>query len=101
MERHEPCLDAVRPRAEPVVVHFDDLVSKPAETVTGAIEALDLKLPSKGDQKIPTFDELRAQYPTFFRKGKAGDWKNWFTDQQERTFWEDSQDIMQQLGFDS
>lgn len=82
----------------PVIVHFNDLVANPVETVTGAVEALGIELPRKAGQKLPTFDELKAQYPNFFRKGKSGDWKNWFSDGQEKRFWERSGAVMKELG---
>jgi hypothetical protein len=83
----------------PHVVKFDDLLADPVTTVRTALEALGLNLIPKDRGALPTFEELKEQFPNFFRKGRSGDWKNHFSARQERLFMRNHGDMMQRLGY--
>ncbi len=84
---------------KPVVVYFDDLTRDPVGTVTRAVDSLEIGLAPKSDSSVPSFIELKRRYPSFFRKGTSGDWKNHFSPAQERTFLSKNREMMQALKF--
>ncbi|MEP6637635.1 MAG: sulfotransferase domain-containing protein, partial [Acidobacteriota bacterium] len=83
---------------KPVVIYFEDLIRDPISTVSGAIESLKIGLAPKTDS-VPTFAELKKHYPSFFRKGTSGDWRNHFSPAQEESFRSKHRAMMKTLDF--
>ena len=83
---------------KPVIVHFSDLVRDSIGTVTGAVEKLDIGLVPRSGASVPSFVELKEQYPSFFRKGTSGDWRTYFSPAQERLFRAKHRETMEMLG---
>jgi hypothetical protein len=81
-----------------VTVRFEDLVSDPAPQVTNALETLELPVPPLEGQP-PTFEELHNKWPTFFRKGKTGGWREEMPDDLHELFWEIHGDAMGAMGY--
>jgi hypothetical protein len=84
---------------KPVVVYFNDLIRDPIATVTGAVDKLEIGLVPSQDGSLPSFPELKNRYPNFFRKGTSGDWRNYFSPQQEKLFKSRHQEMMKRLSF--
>ena len=83
----------------PVVVYFDDLVREPLATVKNAVDQLGIGLVPEAEASIPSFGELRGKYPSFFRKGVSGDWKNHFSAEQHELFKVEHGAMMVRLNF--
>jgi hypothetical protein len=61
------------------IIKFEDLViaSNPLHLVKNALKHIGYeKISSIVSKQPPTFDELHEQMPSFFRKGKIGNWRN-------------------------
>ncbi len=84
---------------KPVVVYFDDLTRDPVGTVTRAVDSLGIGLAAKSESSVPSFIELKRRYPSFFRKGTSGDWKNHFSRAQEKLFRSQHGEVMEALNF--
>ncbi len=81
---------------KPVIVYFDQLVRDPIGTVTRAVDALGIPLVPKS-RTVPSFAELKRRYPSFFRRGKSGDWTTQLTARQEQLFRSRSAEMMKAL----
>ena len=57
--------------AKTVVIRYRDLIQDPIAQLQQAFAALDLPV-KLGDRPIPTFEELHARWPAFFRRGQVG-----------------------------
>ncbi len=84
---------------KPVVVYFEDLTRDPIGTVTHAVNSLNIGLKLKSGGSVPSFDELKQRYPSFFRRGTSGDWRNHFSPAQEELFWLKHEEMMKALKF--
>ncbi len=82
---------------KPVIVRFDDLIRDPIGSATRAVDALGIGLVARAETAIPSFLELKERYPSFFRKGKSGDWRNHLSPGQERLFRMRSEEMMKTL----
>ncbi|CAN5830606.1 hypothetical protein BH18ACI4_BH18ACI4_28940 [soil metagenome] len=71
---------------KPVIVYFNDLIRDPIGKVTDAVAKLGTGLVPRSGASVPSFAELKARYPSFFRKGTTGDWRNHFSAEQEELF---------------
>lgn len=81
------------------VVHFEHLIKDPATIVSEALKAIDWPAPSGMAESVPTFDELHAKWPEFFRRGKIGSWKDEMPEQLHRLFWRFQGEAMGQIGY--
>lgn len=84
---------------KPVIVYFHDLVNDPIGTVTRAVDALEIGLVPKSGGAVPSFAELKKRYPSFFRKGTSGDWRNHLSPAQEKLFRSKHDSMMKELKF--
>ncbi len=84
---------------KPVIVYFNDLIRDPIGTVTGAMEKTGIRLVPGSTASPPSFLELKNQYPSFFRSGTSGDWKNHFSSRQEELFKLKHGPVMRALNF--
>jgi hypothetical protein len=57
-----------------------------------------LKLPVVSHE-VPTFTELKAIDPEFYRKGKRGEWQEVFTPDLYDLFWEHNGKTMLRFGY--
>lgn len=70
---HKDWLDE-RSNDKVTVIRFRDLIKDPVVAMEKALSDLNLDMKAVGG-KVPTFEELKAVHPTFFRKGKSGSGK--------------------------
>jgi len=91
---------ADRPRT--AYIHYEDLVAGPAPlgtlVIARAMEALGVSIPRK-DVKIPKFASLHRSNPAFFRKGKAGAWREEMPAELQEVFWENNRRGMEYYGY--
>lgn len=85
-----------RPRTH--VVKFEELVAQPEAIADRIVASLGLGL-RPITEGVPTFDELNAVNPKFFRKGKRGGWREVFTPELTELFWRQSRDAMKLAGY--
>ena len=82
------------------VLKFEDLIGNPTYHIATAIEVIDSqKQFSIKNKYIPSFEELHAQWPQFFRKGKSGSWQQEMSQELQTLFWEHHGSIMKELGY--
>ncbi len=80
------------------VVHFESLVSRPADTVHQSLAALGIELASH-ENAVPSFAQLHAQDPKFFRAGTSGQWRKEMSPQLEELFWRQHRQAMLAAGY--
>ena len=73
-------------------------ISKKAIEILAAIESTDFKKLTAAEDKIPFF-EKHVEAPRFFRKGKAGAWKEELTSHQVNQLLSDHGEMMNQMGY--
>ncbi len=56
------------------VVRYEDLIVNPVEIATASVSRLGIQ-PKFKESHVPSFAELHASVPWFFRKGKQGGWR--------------------------
>lgn len=87
-----------RPKTQ--VVKFEELVARPEEVAGRVVAGLGLGLRPL-EEAVPTFDELNAVNPRFFRKGARGDWREVFTPELTELFWKHNSGAMELAGYGS
>lgn len=87
------------PRSDVVVIPFAELIARPIETLTAALDRCGLSYTRLAAQP-PTFQQLRDKDPNFFRLGRSGNWRTEFPTELLPLFWERNGDMMRRLGFD-
>jgi len=70
-------------RQDTLLVRFEDLVDKPQEAIEHLSGFLGI-MPTGGS--VPTFAELHAINPQFFRSGKKDSWKTTFSNDEQAAF---------------
>jgi hypothetical protein len=85
-----------RPNTE--TVKFEDLVTRPEEIADQIVAKLGLGL-KPITEGVPSFDELNAVNPKFFRQGKRGGWREVFTPDLSEPFWKHNRDAMELAGY--
>jgi hypothetical protein len=80
------------------LVRFEDLVKDPVNQVKAAVEVTCPSLKPVRD-KPPTFEELHAQRPGFFRRGKVGAYLDEMPEDLQRLFWTKHREGMELAGY--
>ncbi|MEO1132290.1 MAG: sulfotransferase domain-containing protein [Cyanobacteria bacterium J06639_1] len=88
-----------RSRGQTVTVRFEDLVEDPDTALGEAIAKLNLDRLTTDAGDIPSFEELQAQWPQFFRKGKVGAWKEEMSPKLQKLFWKHHAEAMNTFGY--
>ena len=86
-----------RPRT--AVVRFEDLIRDPAQCLAGALDQLRLTLPRVVGATVPSFDELHALKPQFYRRGAVGAWRDEFPADLLEVFWREHGEGMLAAGY--
>jgi hypothetical protein len=82
------------------VVTYEDLHNHPFGAVQDAVVKLGVDwTPLDKPIHIPSFDELKVMNGAFFRRGKAGSWKDEMPHNLALKVWEQYYTIMEELGY--
>jgi hypothetical protein len=89
---------AWRPQSRPctLFIRYEELVSKPSAVIPGLADFLKI-VPAQGH--LPTFEELKARAPEFFRRGDNRDFLGLWKPQQMALFNQLHGPVMQELGY--
>jgi hypothetical protein len=87
-----------QPRTRPntLFLRYEDLVARPDETVPQLARFLGVQ-PTDG--RLPTFEELKARSPAFFRRGQNKDYATEWTGWQMALFNQLHGDVMEEMGY--
>lgn len=85
--------------ATTATIYFAHLIQNPVEAITSAMETLNLA-PPPANVRPPTFEELHARWPHFFRRGKVGAWRDEMPADIHEAFWQYHGETMTRMGFD-
>jgi hypothetical protein len=83
-------------RRETLFLRYEDLIRKPEEIVALLADFLRRE---PGDGRLPSFDELKARSPAFFRRGDNNDFLSKWTPQQMALFNRLHGAVMEELGY--
>gem|GEM_PF-997989 len=84
-------------RPNTLLIKFEELVSNPTGYIEKISEFTGFRAVSGN---LPTFDELHATSPRFFRSGKKDSWKNVFSEFEQHVFWMRNYSQMTAYGYD-
>jgi Sulfotransferase domain len=73
--------------ARTVWLRYEDMVERPAECLAAGLDRLGVKAQKTGGTAM-SFTELQRLFPSFFRKGKVGAWKEEMSPALHELFWE-------------
>ncbi len=80
------------------VVRYEELIQDPVNIVVGALRRLGLNNQVNG-ASVPSFQELHAIMPWFFRSGKPGSWPREMPPRLQQLFLEKHGDTLLRLGY--
>lgn len=84
-----------------VVVKYEDMVEDPVGVVSEALaQAGIMDEPIGVHGRIPTFEELHAKWPEFFRRGRVRQWESELSPAQEEMIWQAHGAMMTYLGYE-
>ena len=81
------------------VVKFEDLIRTPVECAEEALKRVSCHPPPRRADRAPTFGELQAADPQFFRKGRVGAWREEMPDDLHDLFWYRHAEAMKRMGY--
>lgn len=83
------------------VVKYRDLKANPVLVAKEALAAVGFEVEEREDRGMPTFEELRALAPWFYRKGQVGCWKDELPDATRAIFESDPKnwEWLRRLGY--
>jgi hypothetical protein len=86
----------------PAWVRFEDLIADPVHTVQAAVAAVAPDWKPAEAASIPTFEDLRAHDPAFFRAGRTGTHRTELPPDLHDLFWEqpENAEAMHRLGYE-
>lgn len=85
-------------RAPSVQLRFEDLIAQPVMSVEKSLASLGIAL-SRAESAVPSFAELHASDPKFFRAGRTGQWRNEMNAETEELFWREHGAAMRHAGY--
>ena len=77
-------------------IYFEALTDHPSEQLGKISDFLDV---SAVNHRIPTFEELKATNPKFFRSGKKDSWKDAYSKEEHLAFWHKHGAVMEKYGY--
>lgn len=90
---------AWRRRSAPTAIaRFEDLIDDPVAVVTGACAELGIPLPEPAGE-LRSFSELHESYPSLFRRGMVGAWRDEMPPHLQERFWRVHGAEMEALGY--
>jgi hypothetical protein len=88
-----------RPKGKTVVIRYEDLVKDPESELSNALKSLGLSQEKVDGGTKPSFEELHAKWPEFFRKGKSGSWREEMSEELHKLFWDRQGEAMAAVGY--
>jgi len=85
-------------KAPTVFLRYEDMLANPEKCLRETMAALGVEPPAT-NHKPPEFAELKKIMPDFFRKGRAGSWRDEMTPEIEDLFWVHHGATMIRLGY--
>jgi hypothetical protein len=79
-------------------IRYEDLIVDPAGIVANTLRRLGVAVPA-GGTALPSFQELHAAVPWFFRRGKTGAWREEMPPHLQRLFLERHGGTLLRLGY--
>ncbi|MBK4728692.1 sulfotransferase domain-containing protein [Oxynema sp. CENA135] len=81
-------------------IKFEDLIKNPLDQLEKAVNSLspEQKFSLNGND-IPSFEELHARWPKFFRQGQSGKWQQSMNDELQELFKVHHGSVMKELGY--
>jgi hypothetical protein len=79
------------------LVRYERLIADPVSTMRSAIRSAGL-VPPQHDEIPPSFAELHAHVPWFFRRGIVGSWREEMPKRIQKLFLEKNEEAMERLG---
>jgi hypothetical protein len=80
------------------VVRYEDLIKDPVNTVIAAVQRFSISSETKSAAP-PSFLQLKAMAPWFFRKGKSGSWQQEMPSRLQELFLQRHGDTLLRLGY--
>ncbi|MEJ2436478.1 MAG: sulfotransferase domain-containing protein [Sulfurovaceae bacterium] len=84
------------PRERILYIYFETLTDRPSEQIGKIAEFLAIK---PNNNIIPTFEELKAINPKFFRSGKKDSWRDAYSEEEHIAFWHRHGEAMKKYGY--
>ncbi len=81
-------------KAPTATIRFEDPVADPGAVLQQALATLGQEAAVRGGESMPSFEDLHAVIPWFFRKGKVGAWRDEMPDELHKLFWERHREAM-------
>lgn len=78
---------------------YEEMLRDPFGSIAGALAAIDVDLTPNPNPRPVEFAKLQQRWPTFFRRGKTGDWPRHLTGGLHELFWKHHECIMNKLGY--
>ncbi len=82
-----------------ILLRYEDLKENPLEESDRVIRMLGLDLKPTRLDPLPTFKQLHAASPRFFRKGLSGSWREDMPPSIQQLFWRYHGHVMSELGY--
>jgi hypothetical protein len=76
------------------------MLAHPKRAVRESLRKLDVPFTMKSDVRVPTFAELHAKSPSFFRRGQVGCYKDEMPKPLQRVFWQRHGEALNALGYE-
>jgi len=83
-------------RKNTLLIQFEELIKEPVSFIENIADFLDKK---PTNQTVPTFAELKAVNPKFFRNGKTNSWENLYSNEEHIAFWMKNYPQMIEYGY--
>jgi hypothetical protein len=81
------------------IIRFEDLIKDPDRWMSEAFDALKVPRPCPNEAGVPDFESLHARWPSFFRKGRIGAWKEEMPRGLHELFWQHHGAMMDLLNY--
>ncbi|MCK6473419.1 MAG: sulfotransferase domain-containing protein [Planctomycetes bacterium] len=86
-------------RPATAVIRFEELVKDPVLCLEAAARTIGLPLTPRKGAKVPTFEFLREDSPTFYRRGVIGSWRDEMPPKMRDLFWKLNESVMKAWGY--
>lgn len=75
-------------------IRYEDLVKNPEFYLAESLKTVGVGDRRSAEHNMPSFDDLKSQFPKFFRKGKIGSWQQEMPVNLQKLFWDHHAEAM-------